>query len=394
MARRKRNPLPLIAYLERVDEERREELDRFGERIGVEFKDHNLINRALSHKSYTNELGYGHNEQYEKLEFFGDGVLGLIVNEYLFKVFPDSEEGELAKIKSAVVSEASLAEAAAGMDLGEMILIGRGEARSRGAERPSLLADVLEAVTGAIFIDQGLPAARRFVLGYIESSIRQMSTEKSVGDAKSYLQEMVQKEFGVRPVYDSRRSSGPDHSRLFRMEVLVKGRKWGEGSGKSKKEAEQAAAENALEAWEKDPDKLRGRGRGGRDSGRRDRDRLETSSGGGRGAARRERNERDERDDRGRGRGGERPERERTPCEERGRRGGGSERSSSRGGASRRSARGRESERDVFVPPAEIDDPIAWAAGESYRPRAAARPASALDSGAAPAAGRGRRRRR
>jgi hypothetical protein len=212
---------------------------------------------------------------------------------------------------------------------------------------------------------------------------------------------MVQKEFGVRPVYDVRRSSGPDHSRLFRMEVVVRGRKWGEGIGKSKKEAEQAAAEDALEAWEKDPDKLRVRGRGSRDSGSRGRDRAEAPSRGGRDRGERssrggrDRSEaptrggrnvshrdRDEGDDR-ENRRDERPEKERAPREARGRGrgaggGGRSERSSSRsGGSSRRSPRGRELDKDVFVPPPEIDDPIAWAAGESYRPRSAS-PKSAI----------------
>jgi hypothetical protein len=234
-----------------------------------------------------------------------------------------------------------------------------------------------------------------------------MSTEKSVGDAKSYLQEMVQKEFGVRPVYEVRRSSGPDHSRLFRMEVVVRGRKWGEGSGKSKKEAEQSAAEDALEAWEKDPDKLRVRGRGGRDSGPRGRDRAEAPARGGRDRAERSsrggrsvsRRDRDEGDDRG-DRRDERPEKERAPREERGRGrgavgGGRSERSSSRGGgSSRRSPRGggRELDKDIFVPPPEIDDPIAWAAGESYRPRTSSAKSPA-PAAATPEVRRRRRRR-
>jgi ribonuclease-3 len=267
MARHKRNPLPKVVYLERVDDNRKVWLDALAERIGVKIKNYNLINRALSHKSYTNELGYSHNEQYEKLEFFGDGVLGLIVNEYLFKAFPDYEEGELAKIKSAVVSEVTLAELAREIGLGEFILVGKGESRSGGSERPSLLADILEALIGAVFMDQGLPSARRFVLKYIETHIRAMSNEDSVGDPKSYFQETVQKAEGVRPVYSVMKSSGPDHSRTFRVSVSVRGKRYGVGMGKSKKEAEQDAAEKALKEWELAKER-RSRRRGGRDQRR------------------------------------------------------------------------------------------------------------------------------
>lgn len=250
MVRHKRNPLPKVTYLGRVDETRKAQIEAFCEIVGVKVEDYDLINRALSHKSYTNELGYSHNEQYEKLEFFGDGVLGLIVNEYLFKAFPDSEEGELAKIKSAVVSEVTLAQVAREINLGSVILIGRGETRSGGVERPSLLADILEAFIGAVYIDQGLPSARRFVIRYIESAIRTMSTSDETGDFKSYFQELIQKECGVRPVYVVLKSAGPDHSRIFRVSATVHGKGWGEGKGKSKKEAEQAAAEDALKAWQ------------------------------------------------------------------------------------------------------------------------------------------------
>lgn len=333
MARRKRNPLPKVTYLGRVDEARRATLDAFLEKHQVKIADYELLNRALSHKSYTNELGFSHNEQYEKLEFFGDGVLGLIVNEYLFKAFPDSEEGELAKIKSAVVSEATLAEIARDINLASVILIGRGETRSGGAERPSLLADILEAFIGALYIDQGLPAARRFVLRHIESAIRTMSTEKSVGDCKSYFQEVIQKERGVRPMYKVIKSTGPDHSRDFRISVSVEGKVWGTGTGKSKKEAEQDAAENALKAWEaatveeKKTERPRERAK-----------RPARSEGGG--EAKRE----------------PRRDRERAPREPR------------RREPHRRERPAARKVEDVRVP-VDIEDPIAWAAGEVYVPR-------------------------
>ncbi len=266
-----RKSLPDFDYRDRVGEGRKAELDEFAAKIGVKkIKDYNLYNRALSHKSFTNEQGWSHNEQYEKLEFFGDSVLGLVVNEYLFKSFPDYEEGDLSKIKSAAVSEPTLAEAAKKLGLGALILIGRGETRGGGTERPSLLADVLEAVIGAVYLDQGLPTARKFVLEYLKDSVHSLSDEESTGDYKSYFQEVVQKERGLRPQYSVMKSSGPDHSRKFKISVSIGGKRWGIGEGKSKKEAEQDAAENAFKAWE-EAKKAAPKGRGprkGREDGR------------------------------------------------------------------------------------------------------------------------------
>ncbi|RMH54746.1 MAG: ribonuclease III [Candidatus Hydrogenedentota bacterium] len=261
MSRKRRNRLPKLDYLDRVDEPRRRELKSFLDRLGLQMNDYNLLNRALSHKSYTNERGYSHNEQSEKLEFFGDGVLGLVINEYLFKVFPDFEEGELAKIKSAVVSESSLAEVAEEIGLGKMILLGRSERRSGGDKRPSLLADILEAFIGALYIDQGLPTVRKFILRYLESKVRAVSTQESAGDYKSYLQELVQREHGERPVYTVVKTAGPDHSRTFRVTVSFAGKERASGSGGSKKEAEQAAAERAVMTWKKRSKKSDARGK-------------------------------------------------------------------------------------------------------------------------------------
>lgn len=255
--------LPDFDYRDRVGDGRKAELDAFAEKVGIKaIKDYNLFNRAFSHKSFTNEQGWSHNEQYEKLEFFGDSVLGLVINEYLFKSFPDYEEGDLSKIKSACVSEPSLAEAAKSIDLGALILIGRGETRGAGTERPSLLADVFEAVIGAVYLDQGLPTARKFVLSFLKDSVHALSDEDATGDHKSYFQEIVQKDRGLRPHYTVMKSSGPDHSRKFKIAVTIGGKRWGIGEGKSKKEAEQDAAEKGLKAWQearKAPRKGRGR---------------------------------------------------------------------------------------------------------------------------------------
>lgn len=346
---RQRTALPKVDYLERVDEERKKEIDVFLERVGVRVKNYDLVNRAFSHKSYTNEAGWSHNEQSEKLEFFGDGVLGLIINEYLFKVFPEFEEGELAKIKSVVVSEASLAEVAREISLADVILVGRSEVKSGGAERSSLLSDILEAFIGAIYIDQGLPTARKFILRYFESSIRNYSTEESVGDYKSYLQETIQREYGVRPEYRVVRSSGPDHSRTFRVTVHFHGRKWGAGAGKSKKEAEQAAAEDGFNQWKNDRES-RPRNEE-RNSSERRPERAERPR-----RPRREPRRAESRDEHAPSRP---PRGERSP--DRGYRGGGDR-------GFHREPKRRD---DDFheVPPSDIDDPVAWAAGESYVPR-------------------------
>lgn len=391
--RRGRNALPTtIEYLDRVDEARKAELDVFLERVGVKFKDYNLLNRALSHKSYTNEHNYNHNEQSEKLEFFGDGVLGLIMNEYLFKVFPDSEEGDLAKIKSVVVSETNLAEIALEIDLSPMILVGRSEMRNGQNMRPSLLADILEAFIGALYIDQGIAAVRRFILQNFESSIRSYSSEESVGDFKSFLQEQVQKKYGERPIYRVQRASGPDHSRTFRITVSFRGRVWATGAGKSKKEAEQDAAEKAYKSWQESKDQ-QPRRRGGRDRDggrRRDSGRDEaTLSGesiedgeneaGGENAPEHEARDEQPRErhrdrDRGRSRGG---------------------RGRARQGDGRRRFSGREDD-DSIRPAAPIDDPVAWAAAEDFvrRPARVAADRPPEDQPASRPRSRRRRRRR
>lgn len=234
--------LPEVAYLDRLTPAREEQLRAFSEQEGLGVKDFNLLNRALSHKSYTNELGLSHNEQNEKLEFFGDGVLGLVVNEHLFRRFPDAEEGDLAKIKSQVVSEATLDRIARKIRLERLILLGRGEEASGGRTRAALLADCLEAVIGATYLDAGLDAARAFVLRYIDEEVGRAATLEGRSDYKSLLQEHAQRSFRARPSYRLLRSSGPEHAKQFRVEAEAAGQR-AQGEGRTKKEAEQAAAE-------------------------------------------------------------------------------------------------------------------------------------------------------
>lgn len=242
VAARETEALPEVAYLDRLTPARTEQLQAFSDEHALKVGDLNLLNRAFSHKSYTNEIGLPHNEQNEKLEFFGDGVLGLVVNEHLFRRFPDAEEGDLAKIKSAVVSEATLSEVARRLRLDRYILLGRGEEASGGRHRAGLLADCLEAVIGATYLSAGLDAARAFVLHFIEEEVGRATTDEGASDFKSLLQEHAQRVWRVRPSYRLLRTVGPEHSKEFRIEVHAGSRR-ATGTGRSKKEAEQAAAE-------------------------------------------------------------------------------------------------------------------------------------------------------
>ncbi|HOD16340.1 MAG TPA: ribonuclease III, partial [Spirochaetota bacterium] len=173
---------------------REKHTDRLQRVIHVKFKNKSLLQRAVTHRSYVNESGKNARDN-ERLEYLGDSVLALVVNEYLFKHFEDYQEGKLAKIKSAVVSEATLARLARKIDLGEFILMGRGEEHSGGRERPSILANTLEAVIGAVFLDQGLKSSRKFVLALIKDEIEIVNNPSSMRDPKTALQEYVQKKY-------------------------------------------------------------------------------------------------------------------------------------------------------------------------------------------------------
>jgi ribonuclease-3 len=200
------------------DEHRKEkkiinkQIDRLQKVIRVKFKNKNLLFRAVTHRSYVNESGRNIKDN-ERLEYLGDSVLGLVVNEFLFKQFEDYQEGKLAKIKSAVVSEATLAKVARNINLGEFILMGRGEEHSGGRERPSILANTLEAVIGAIYLDSGLKVSRKFVLSLIREEIDSVNNLTYLRDPKTALQEYVQKKYKERPA--DNKWAGDRHRRRF-----------------------------------------------------------------------------------------------------------------------------------------------------------------------------------
>ncbi|HHW61061.1 MAG TPA: ribonuclease III [Syntrophomonadaceae bacterium] len=209
----------------------------------LHFQDEELLALALVHPSYAQEHNSIYNNQ--RLEFLGDAVLDFIVAEYLYKTYADKAEGDLTQIRARVVCEKALAEVAEKIHVGDYLLLGRGEEMSGGRQRKSILADSVEAVIGAIYLDQGLDAARKFVLKHIESSIKQTASG-DYQDFKSKLQEIVQARSRENVHYEILEENGPAHARTFVAGVFLRHRLLARGEGKSKKEAEQDAAEKVL----------------------------------------------------------------------------------------------------------------------------------------------------
>ena len=227
-------------------EVRRGRLIAFADKLGVEFKDINLLETALTHASYTK---YEDEEAVnnEKLEFLGDAVIELITSEYLYMHFPDMSEGELTKARSWLVREESLSELAKNFGFGRMMRFGGSENNPVGRSRPSTLEDVFEAFVGALFLDRKMTIAKKFVLSAFEDGFRQLkSGEVLLNDSKSALQELIQREQGHTIEYIELRNYGPPHDKTFECAVKIDGTVRGRGVGKSKQSAEKAAALEAL----------------------------------------------------------------------------------------------------------------------------------------------------
>ncbi len=218
------------------------ELADFENKIGYIFKDKELLKTALTHSSYANEKKLPSDN--ERLEFLGDSVLGFVTAEYLFSEFRTRPEGELTKLRSAVVCEKSLFRFADKISLGDFILMGKGEEQTGGRNRPSVVSDAFEAVIAAMYLDGGIEAVTPYILGFIKEAIKR---EASFKDNKSLLQEEIQKVKGNALVYEEKEEKGPDHDKTFVFEVKLNGEVIGKGEGRSKKEAEQSAAGAALE---------------------------------------------------------------------------------------------------------------------------------------------------
>ena len=212
-------------------------------RLGYRFRNRELLAEALNHSSYANEHrgGLGSNE---RLEFLGDSVLGFVSAEYLFQGHPDLPEGDLTRMRAALVCEQSLYEVARELELGSCLKLGRGEEAGGGRERQSILADATEAVFAAVYLDGGIEKARELIIRVLLS--RGPAAEER-RDYKTTLQEVVQRRSGQVLTYHMLAQSGPDHNKKFLFEVRLNGESVGRGEGRSKKEAEQAAARDALE---------------------------------------------------------------------------------------------------------------------------------------------------
>jgi ribonuclease-3 len=218
--------------------------------LGFDWRNEGLLQTALTHTSYANEYKASRPiEHNQRLEFLGDAVLELVISAYLYKTLPNQPEGVLTKSRAAVVCEPALAKAAEVLELGKCLLIGKGEERSGGRERPSILADAFEALVGAIYLDMGIDKARAFILNQLDGAVQAVTTGGVAGDYKSELQELVQQEGDNLLAYQILQEEGPDHDKVFTAGVKYRGQLWGIGKGRTKKEAEQAAAQEAMERY-------------------------------------------------------------------------------------------------------------------------------------------------
>lgn len=224
---------------------------QFEARAGVSFKNEELLKTAFTHRSYLNESKAGKREHNERMEFLGDAVLELIVTDHLYRKFPAAHEGELTGYRAALVNAVMLGGIAEELGMNECLLLSKGEAKDLGRARATILANTFEAVTGALFLDQGYAAAEQFVVAHVLGHIDEVIQKGSWRDSKSAFQEFAQAKYGMTPTYNTVKAEGPDHDKHFVVEVAVGDVVVAEGEGKSKQEAEQSAAAHALEEGSK-----------------------------------------------------------------------------------------------------------------------------------------------
>jgi len=216
--------------------------------LGISFRQESLLEMAFVHSSYLNENPGFAGSSNERLEFLGDAILNFIVAEKLYKEFPELPEGNLTEIRASLVCRDTLAEIASSLKLGDWLLLGQGEEANGGRARPSNLANAMEALVGAIYLEQGLARARRFIFRQLKPRLDKIKAGKRTPNYKALVQELVQGQKRPTPVYRLVETAGPDHSKQFTVEILVEGEVVGNGTGKSKKAAENQAARAA---WEK-----------------------------------------------------------------------------------------------------------------------------------------------
>jgi ribonuclease III len=223
------------------------DFSQFERKVGIAFSDKDLLQQAFTHRSYLNENRRQKLEHNERLEFLGDAVLELVVTEFLFEKYPNKPEGELTSYRSALVNTSTLSMVATGLSMGEYLLLSRGEAKDTGRARQYLLANTLEAIIGALYLDQGYKAAQKFIAAHILPLTDEIVTKGLFQDAKSGFQEKAQEMVSITPSYKTTREEGPDHDKHFTVGVFLENEKVAEGKGHSKQEAEQVAARLALE---------------------------------------------------------------------------------------------------------------------------------------------------
>lgn len=210
----------------------------------LEFNCPEFLQEALTHRSWANEKGIIYDN--ERFEFLGDAVLSFVITDYLFSAFPQLSEGDLARLRSAIVSTTSLAKTSLKLGLGDRVLLSKGEISTGGSQKESILADVLEAVIGAVFLDGGIEKASKFILENHKEIIEEACSAGDLRDSKTQLQEFVQKEMHLLPDYRVVKEKGPDHRKWFVIETYVGSELWGVGEGSTKKQAQQNAATQAL----------------------------------------------------------------------------------------------------------------------------------------------------
>jgi len=222
------------------------ELEKLEAQLAISFRDKSLLLRALTHRSYLNENPDLALTDNERLEFLGDALLDFVVAEHLYHRFPEMQEGEMTSLRSALVQERTLAELARRLDLGSYLRLGRGENAGGGRHRAPLLCGAYEALVGAVFLDQGLDLTKQWLLAQMSPLLDEILEQRRHKDPKSQLQELSQGLWQITPAYRTVSERGPDHAKEFTVEVVIGGQVFGQGEGRSKRDAEEAAARAAL----------------------------------------------------------------------------------------------------------------------------------------------------
>jgi ribonuclease-3 len=242
----RRDQLEGFIFDDELPEERVRELKCFCQDNGIHLADLSLLDQALTHTSFAHETEEDTGD-YERLEFLGDSVIGLFVVEHLYNTFPSMNEGDMTKIKSEVVSQATLSEVATELGLNRLVNLGKGEVLSRGRRKPSILSDIFEALVGSFYLSSPLEETKDFVVRQFESRIQQVVSRGNLENYKSLLQRIALDRFGENPSYRIISRTGPQHSTVFVVGVEIKGKLYGKGRGHSKKDAEMKAAAKTVQ---------------------------------------------------------------------------------------------------------------------------------------------------